>query len=243
MERMLTTGQAARLCSVTPDTVLKWVKSGQLPATRTAGGHYRIRRSDIDALQRPAGGRGFTYCWEFETEGGELPERCEKCLVYRSRAMRCYEVARTAPESMPESALCADDCEDCDYYRAMKGRAPNVLVVSDRDEMNADLRRQALSATFNLQTADCEYSVSAIVETFKPDFVVIDCALGRERAGDIAHHLMDDPRLQLVRIVLAAKPGEFPEGCDQNVFARMDRPFGLEEISHCINEFRETAVW
>ena len=143
---------------------------------------------------------------------------------------------------MPASALCEAECEQCDYYRLMRGRAPNVLVVSDRADLNEDLRRQALSATFNLETADCEYSVSALVESFRPDFVVIDCALGSERAGDIATHLANDPRLQLVRIVLAAKPGEFPEGCDQNVFARMDRPFGLNEISHCINEFREFAV-
>jgi len=239
---MLTTGQAAQLCSVTPDTVLKWVKGGQLPATRTAGGHYRIRRSDVDALQRSTPSRGFTYCWEFEVPGGALPERCEQCLVYRSRAMRCYEVAKLAPDSMPESSLCVSECEQCDYYRLMKGRAPNVLVVSDRNETNDDLRRQALSATFNLETADCEYSVSALVETFRPDFVVIDCALGSERAADIARHLSNDPRLQLVRIVLAAKPEEFPEECDQNVFARMNRPFGLDEISHCINEFRESAV-
>ena len=41
---LLTTGQAAKLCSVTPDTILKWLKRGRLNGVRTAGGHYRIER-------------------------------------------------------------------------------------------------------------------------------------------------------------------------------------------------------
>ena len=47
---LLTTGQAARLCSVTPDTVLKWIKKGRLRGVRTAGGHYRIERRLLDPL-------------------------------------------------------------------------------------------------------------------------------------------------------------------------------------------------
>ena len=44
---LLTTGKAARLCSVKPDTVLKWIKKGVLPATRTIGGHYRVEEQDL----------------------------------------------------------------------------------------------------------------------------------------------------------------------------------------------------
>ena len=45
---LLTTGQAAKLCAVTPDTVLKWIKKGRLEATRTAGGHYRVALPDLE---------------------------------------------------------------------------------------------------------------------------------------------------------------------------------------------------
>ena len=43
----LTTGEAAGLCSVKPDTVLKWIKKGQLRAAKTAGGHHRIEYRDL----------------------------------------------------------------------------------------------------------------------------------------------------------------------------------------------------
>ncbi len=46
----LTTGQAARFCSVKPDTILKWIKRGRLRAERTAGGHYRIQRQELEPL-------------------------------------------------------------------------------------------------------------------------------------------------------------------------------------------------
>ena len=43
----LTAGKAALLCSVKPDTVLKWIKKGRLPAIRTVGGHYRVEERDV----------------------------------------------------------------------------------------------------------------------------------------------------------------------------------------------------
>ena len=38
----LTTGQAARYCSVSQATILNWIKQGTLKAYATPGGHYRI---------------------------------------------------------------------------------------------------------------------------------------------------------------------------------------------------------
>jgi excisionase family DNA binding protein len=53
IREFITTGQAASLCSVTPDTVLKWIKAGKIPASRTPGGHYRISRSDVEQFITP----------------------------------------------------------------------------------------------------------------------------------------------------------------------------------------------
>ena len=44
--------EAARLLGVHPSTVRSWADSGKLPVHRTAGGHRRFLRSDIDALLR-----------------------------------------------------------------------------------------------------------------------------------------------------------------------------------------------
>ncbi|MDP8246856.1 MAG: response regulator [Candidatus Tritonobacter lacicola] len=46
-QRPLTTGEVGRYCSVSYNTVSKWVKNGKLKAYRTPGGHYRIRKGDL----------------------------------------------------------------------------------------------------------------------------------------------------------------------------------------------------
>lgn len=46
----LTIGEAAAYLGVAPHTLRAWTRGGALPATRTAGGHRRYRRADLDEL-------------------------------------------------------------------------------------------------------------------------------------------------------------------------------------------------
>ena len=246
--QFLTTGQAADILSVTPDTVLKWIRLGLLPARRTAGGHHRIDRRDLDLVlaavpsshQYKAKTRqhSFEYCWEFYGNG-DLPERCRGCAVYSMRAHRCYEVAKLAPESGHLKAFCERTCEECEYYRLVHEQSTNVLVVTDDKELTASLLRDAVSTDFNLEVADCEYAASLKIADFRPDFAVVDCSLGRRASGDIGRHLVQDPRIPSVRVVLAGTDDEFPEECDKEIFARMERPFGIREIDDIIDGFKK----
>ncbi|MFH1418160.1 MAG: helix-turn-helix domain-containing protein [Planctomycetota bacterium] len=122
----LTTGQAARYCLVSPDTIVKWIRAENLPAQRTVGGQFRIfvdglrefmirnqmstERLDAEIDCRP-------YCWEYHhgtrraasTPG--LP--CGECPVYRAKALNCFELrAIDADCSWPDR-----NCADCAYYR------------------------------------------------------------------------------------------------------------------------------
>jgi excisionase family DNA binding protein len=45
---VLTTHAAAKLCRVTASTLIRWIEDGRLRAYRTAGGHRRIRRADLE---------------------------------------------------------------------------------------------------------------------------------------------------------------------------------------------------
>ena len=47
---LLTTWQAARYCNVSPYTVRNWIRTGELDAFKTPGGHHRIQRRDLDAF-------------------------------------------------------------------------------------------------------------------------------------------------------------------------------------------------
>ena len=241
----LTTGQAATLCSVTRNTVFKWIQSGYLAARRTAGGHHRIHRRDLDQLMTVSGQVSpnanqaaerprFQYCWEYNGNG-KTQEACLNCAVYLLRAMRCYEVTKLAPEMHHAKIFCSQCCDDCDYFIEMHGKKTNVLVVTNDQVLADDLMAHADEAKFNLELTDCEYNCSAVVNHFKPDFVIIDCNLGSQASQQMGGHIVKDPRIPYVRVVLAGSEDDFPSECDREVFARMTRPFDIKDIAECIS--------
>lgn len=133
--RAFTTGQAARICFVTPETILNWIKGGRLKAYRTAGGQHRIRTEDLRAFMVESGmepslldmeGAGRPLCWDFHDEeegryGSARASRCGECLVKRSATMNCWELHGLVPLTVRR----VDRCEACAYFRRYgPGAAP-----------------------------------------------------------------------------------------------------------------------
>lgn len=251
----LTTGQAAKLFAVTPDTVLKWVKSGRLPARRTAGGHYRIARADVESLRTAAAvppvplvsppehdpvraTRQFQYCWEYYAQGETIRDDCRECVVYRTRAQRCYEFSKGEGIPGHRRAFCKGVCDTCDYYLKVQGEKTNLLMVSNNALLTSLVKRAGEDARFNFEATSCEYTASALVDHFRPDFVLVDCSLGSERTKDICAHLLEDPRIPLARIILAASQDELPAECDHGVFAIIDKPFTVKDLIDCLADAR-----
>jgi excisionase family DNA binding protein len=125
-KKYLTTFQAAPLLSVTPDSILKWIKSGKLEALRTPGGHHRIARESIEALLKedltdtyyPQ--RVFQYCWEFNAVQDNCTERCENCVVYKTRAKYCYKMSDFPTDLGHQRQYCESSCQSCEYYNLLK---------------------------------------------------------------------------------------------------------------------------
>jgi len=49
-EELFTVGQAAKYCSLSRGTVWRYIKSGDLRASQTPGGHFRILIKDLDSF-------------------------------------------------------------------------------------------------------------------------------------------------------------------------------------------------
>lgn len=127
----LTSGQAARYCLVSPDTIVHWIASGHLKSQRTAGGQHRIRVEDLREFMVERGMRtdelvaemGFDpLCWEFWTlldGNARKPARhpdCTTCPVYRSQAAVCHEVRPL----LPGGTLRAPACTDCIFFASVR---------------------------------------------------------------------------------------------------------------------------
>ncbi len=122
----LSTGQAARFCYVTAETILNWIHGGSLRAQRTAGGQFRILLPDLrhfmaekgmDTRLLEAEKDIRPYCWEFHCHmsgryGSPSLEVCEDCLVHRSGTLNCWQLHGLLPVTKRR----VDHCERCDYF-------------------------------------------------------------------------------------------------------------------------------
>jgi excisionase family DNA binding protein len=243
LKEYFTTGEVAEICSVTPDTVLKWIRAGKVPANRTPGGHHRIPRRALESLVERDDKEGilgrrraaFQYCWEFYTKTGVMTEGCKDCIVFRSRSSRCYEMNDLPSGAGYVGLFCDSDCERCDYYKAVHGQPPNVLVVTDQKRLRESLERDCEELDYNLRIAESEYTCSMLVERFRPDYVVLDCSIGHERCANIAKLLDEDPRIPFVRIIMSGDRDDLPRGCDKLVFAHIESHFTARMLSDLIS--------
>ncbi len=118
----MTTGEAAAIFDVDPDTVLRWIKSGEIPAIRTPGGHYRINRNVFltKMIKEKNDTRStLSYCWEYYSESGIMREACKECIVYKSRASRCYELSNLPAPIGHAKLFCSESCKDCQYFKSI----------------------------------------------------------------------------------------------------------------------------
>ncbi len=244
-KRYLTTSQAAKVLSVSPDTVLKWVRAGKIKSYRTLGGHFRIPKDALllftpdssDKSESPALSGitpGHQYCWEYLAVDGKIKAECMDCITYRSRARRCYEL-KELPEGLGCLRLyCEADCVDCEYYTLVHSQELNIIILSQNKLILTDYKRKDEITDLHIQFVDDEYEVSYLVQNFRPDYIVVDCALGRKRTGLICLNFFNDPRIPVTRIILASKSKDIHDYCDREIFGWIRKPFTIQRLKDCI---------
>jgi len=237
---LLTTGKAARLCSVQPDTVLKWIKKGRLPASRTAGGHYRVEERQLLLFLEQHGAKDADWeenaalcsrpmrCWEYMNHGpgGE----CEECVVHRMHATYCFRLVNLLKGAGHAKRFCGGPCQECPYYRRVHGLPTNVLVITADEGLIHELaKRQNEAVAFRF--ARRGYDASAVITVFRPAFVIFDQAILESLGVALLDALATDPRTLGTRIVLAIRKGTIGRQIHSSaVFATVEEPFNPDEI-------------
>jgi len=128
--KYFSTNDIARMCSVTRQTVINWIKRGKLKAVSTPGGHRRVPRQQLLEFFLEKGmdtalvwqfeeerRKEIPYCWEYFGMGFTRrwsDHDCGKCLVKQVRALRCY-LLRGLSAPAPEE--CHVSCEQCLYMK------------------------------------------------------------------------------------------------------------------------------
>lgn len=223
-EGLLTTGQAAKLCAVTPDTVLKWIKKGKLEATRTAGGHYRVALPDLEPFLAGFGQKPVPVvsqgtfpplrshdgtkeeaeevpCWEFLSDNGETREACKQCVVYRVKATRCFLMAGLDSDVGHAHQFCEGTCEECVYYRRVQGLGTQVLFISPDEELVSRIEWSE-DETVTIRFARNGYEASALIQEFRPEVAIIDLDGLPDHGFGLLDSIAADPRVPHIRVIL-----------------------------------------
>jgi excisionase family DNA binding protein len=241
----LTTGEAARLCSVERDTVLKWIKRGRIPAARTAGGHYRISSQDLERLLAPlswrrSAGTGQLVrslrCWEYLAVAGKIRDECRGCLAFQVGAAWCFRLRQREREA---GFFCCGpkSCEQCPYYRRIAGLPTRVLAVTEDEQLRRDLASAgpSLSVTF----ARNAYEAARAVPEVWPALVVLDGEIGRAGSLDLLESLLSDRAAVGLRVIYAVA-GETGRAVAERLRRRgeavavLRKPFGVSAIQEIL---------
>lgn len=215
MDSLLSTGDVAKLCGVTPDAVLKWIKKGKLAASRTPGGHYRISRESCLALgfgtssrewQSPTVSRADSErprCWEYFGQPGTPPDPCRDCLVYEARVEHCYKLAELGEKAGHKCKFCRTECIDCPFYRAFNGLATVVLVITRDEAITRKLKKRIDARKVSLHFAQTGYESSTLIGTLRPAWVILDGELPEISEGKLVESVLQDDRVPGVKVFLA----------------------------------------
>lgn len=259
---LLTTGQAAKLCAVTPDTVLKWIKKGKLTASRTAGGHYRVALPDLEPFLAEFGQKAGVPahspqvavatregapaevqdeevpCWEFLADGGKVRDDCRSCVVYRVRATRCFLMAGLESDVGHAKQFCQGSCEDCVYYQRLQGGSAQVLFITA--DQNLERQIECFGETaIRLRFARNGYEASALIQEYRPEVLIIDLDGLPDQGFGLLDSIAADPRLPHVRVILVVPPGAMERVLQRPrhrlVVSVLEKPEVCGQIANIVN--------
>ncbi|MEW5922457.1 MAG: hypothetical protein AB1746_00565, partial [Candidatus Zixiibacteriota bacterium] len=104
--------------------------------------------------------------------------------------------------------------------------AENNRIITDYEDVDTN--------GLHIRFVFSEYDCAMMIEKFRPDYVVVDCTLGRRRTEMVCRSLFNDPRIPVVRLILSSKAKKLSEYCDKEVFGWIKKPFTIEQLKNCI---------
>lgn len=243
------TGEVASYCGVTPNAVFKWVQEGKIAANRTPGGHIRIsrlslqnflkgKRSKASLLNRS---RIYQYCWEFHSRFGRIQDNCRKCIVYKSRANRCYELVKFADEIGHSKVYCVNSCHECDYYDMVHGELFKILVITESNDMKRTFQNYSNENECSVLFAENEYQCSTIIESYRPDYIIIDCRdinntnKNSEFYQAFIENISNDLRIPLAHIIIVGKTSLCTTDSNDRISSYVEEPFSVKALLEFVN--------
>ncbi len=154
-KEFFSTHDAAKICRVTPMTVIRWIKEGKIPAFTTAGGHRRISRTDLVRFCKT---RGIPFPVEAEPEAGRV-------LVVDSEASVRDAIAEAA-RAVDEKLVIEMAGDAFTAGQVLSTFRPQLLVI---DQRLPGVDAQELVARLARPAEGEPLSIAVLVTPLSPD--------------------------------------------------------------------------
>ena len=181
-EKIMTTFEAAKYAGLSYNTIKSWAKAGAIPYYKTPGGHWRIRKSDLDAF-----------------------------LIERGIPVK----GRIVP------------------------RNKRILIVDD-EELTVKLIREfieGLDETFEMAEAYNGFEAGRLVQSFKPDIVILDIMMPGLDGLAVCSQIKSDPLTRSIDVI-AITGYHTPENVERifecGASMCLKKPLDLDELRDAI---------
>jgi hypothetical protein len=136
--------------------------------------------------------------------------------------------------------FCHNSCENCTYYRRVKGLATNVLIISPDERLSRRLADEE-NESVAVRCARNGYEASAIIPDFRPAFAVVDQRLLAAGESGLLESLTTDLRVPGLKVVLAGS-GKTAEGTGKILESELavgvvEEPLTLKKIADIVDRF------
>lgn len=181
-DEILTTFEAAKYAGLSYNTIKSWAKAGAIPYYKTPGGHWRIKKSDLDL---------------FLIERG-MPVKGQ--IVHRHK---------------------------------------RVLIVDD-EELTVKLIREfieGLEETFEVGEAYNGFEAGRLVQSFKPDIVILDIMMPGLDGIAVCSQIKSDPLsrgIDVIAITGYHTPENVERIYESGASKCLKKPLDLDELRDAI---------
>ena len=111
------------------------------------------------------------------------------------------------------------------------------MIFTNNEALKNSLAKESKSSKLRMKFTSCEYDCSLLVDSFRPEYVVVDCAEESVEFEELCGHLMNDPRIAGVKIILALPAGKKCEtGLGESV-AVINHPFTPNDLEVFVENY------
>jgi AmiR/NasT family two-component response regulator len=134
------------------------------------------------------------------------------------------------------------ECAECDYYCLVHGQKPSIIILGKNKRIIRDWDEYPEFEDYRIWFTETEYECARMIERIRPDFIVVDYALGKKYTDRLFKNILNDERMPIVRIIMTSRNKPVDYLCDSKVFGWITRPFTIKQLESCIEGVAQRGI-